>query len=112
VTGVDRTYSVYVVELQAAADPSTLQPCVYVGETGLTPEARFARHKDGGRTASKVVHQFGLRLRADLSRGVGPFKTREEAESAESELAARLRASGFRVFGGQGRTFNMNRGPS
>ncbi len=78
---------------------------MYVGETALLPEERFARHKEGGRTASAVVRRFGLRLRPDLAQGIGPFNTRADAAEGEARLAARLRRRGFTVFGGQGRTF-------
>ncbi len=105
-----RQYAVYVIELDTAAAPSSDRLPLYVGETALSPELRFARHREGGRTASRVVHQFGIRLRADLSAGVGPFATREEAAAAELRLAENLRSRGFVVFGGQGRTFQLSSG--
>ena len=71
-------HCVYVVELDPEvrqrrklqrlnfdADPE--KPCVYVGMTGVTPEERFEQHRAGYR-ASRVVRDFGLRLRPDLSR--------------------------------------------
>jgi hypothetical protein len=104
-----RRYSVYVVELspQACRSPSAAG-CVYVGETGLDPVERLARHKAGARTSSAVVHRFGLELRPDLSEGIGPFATRDEATAAEAQLASALRRRGFTVFGGQGRTFGAD----
>jgi hypothetical protein len=99
-------YHVYVMELEPEA-PSESRPAVYVGETGQTPEQRFAKHKAGGLTASPVVYRRGLRLRPDLWAGVGPFAKREEAEAAELTVARRLRSAGYDVHGGQGRTFSL-----
>jgi len=103
-------FSVYVVELEPEASANPGCGCVYVGETALTPEERWERHRAAGRTASKVVTRFGRRLRPDLTAGVGPFTSRAEAEQAEAALAADLRRQGYEVFGGQGRTFRMATG--
>jgi hypothetical protein len=100
---VSRLYSVYVVELDPAAS-STGGPCVYVGETALTPDERFKRHLAGHR-ASRVVTRYGTRLRPDLADGIGPFPSKEDALQAERALAHALRARGFEVFGGQGEPF-------
>jgi len=65
-------HNVYVIELDPRvlnlvrfrnANPNRdmLKPCVYVGMTGLTPEARFAKHKAGIR-ANSHVQRFGLLL--------------------------------------------------
>jgi hypothetical protein len=103
-------YSVYVIELDAAAcRDGTWKGCLYVGETGLRPEERLARHKAGGRTSAGVVRRYGIRLRPDLTRGIGPFPTRVEAQAAEARLAEELRLKGYAVFGGQGRTFALGR---
>ncbi len=62
---------VYVVELDAT-DLATRGPkgAVYVGETGLTPEERFAKHKAGGkvavRTCKSVVCGFDPAIRTCL----------------------------------------------
>lgn len=103
-----RRYSVYVIELDQAAEPLSGRPIVYVGETALSPDERYARHREGGRTASAVVRRFGVSLRPDLSARIGPFATRENAEAAELRLAEDLRSRGFDVFGGQGRTFGLD----
>ena len=96
-----RTYSIYIVELSRAC---TKRPCalapVYVGQTAHTPEQRFAQHKAGGRLAAKKVYRFGVKLRLDLMRGIGPFATREEAEAAEKAVAAALEKRGHLVFWG------------
>jgi hypothetical protein len=96
-----RTYSVYIIELSRAC---TTQPCalapVYVGQTAHTPERRFVQHKAGGRLAASKVHKFGLRLRLDLMKGIGPFSTRKDAEAAEKAVAEALERRGHRVFWG------------
>lgn len=97
---------VYVVEL----DPTGLANvgelgAVYVGETGKTPEERFATHKAGGLKASRVVARRGVRLRPDLYPPEGPFGTRLEALRFERRTGNRLRHRGYRVFGAQGVPF-------
>lgn len=86
------TYRVYVVELDS---PRTF----YVGSTARSVSARMLTHLSGRRTGSGRVRLHGTRLRPDLSRGIGPFRTRREARRAETELAADLRRRGFRVHG-------------
>lgn len=95
------TYSVYIIELarDCAKTPCALAP-LYVGQTAHTPEQRFAQHKAGGKLAAGRPHRFGVRLRYDLMRGIGPFKTREEAEAAETAVARALVRRGHRVFWG------------
>lgn len=96
-----RTYTVYVIELSrdCVAEPCTLAP-VYVGQTAHTPEQRFAQHKVGGRLAASKPHRYGVRLRYDLMKVVGPFKSRKDAEAAEKALAEALIRRGHRVFWG------------
>ncbi len=94
-------YSIYVIELSrdCVAQPCALAP-VYVGQTAHTPEERFLQHKAGGKLAATKPHKFGVRLRLDLMKGIGPFTTREAAERAEQELAEALERRGHRVFWG------------
>lgn len=95
------TYSVYVVELSRACvrKPCAFAP-LYVGQTAHTPEYRFAQHKAGGTLAASKPHMFGIRLRLDLMRGLGPFATRTDAEAAEKAVAAALERRGHPVFWG------------
>jgi hypothetical protein len=94
-------YHVYVIELSrdCVAEPCALAP-VYVGQTAHTPEQRFDQHKAGGRLAAFKPHRYGVRLRPDLVRGLGPFRSRRDAERAEAALAAALERRGHRVFWG------------
>ena len=96
-----RTYNVYVVELSrdCTKTPCALAP-VYVGQTAHTPEHRFAQHKAGGLLAAGKAHLYGVRLRYDLMKGIGPFKTRRDAEAAERAVAEALERRGHLVFWG------------
>ena len=91
----------YVIELSRAC---TIRRCalapVYVGQTAHTPEERFAQHKAGGRLAAGKPHRYGVKLRYDLMRGIGPFATRREAEQAERAVAEALERRGHVVFWG------------
>ena len=101
-------YSVYVIELRrevlekkkvAGRNEARRadKPCVYVGQTARTPEERFAQHLGGARS-SRIVHEFGVRLRPRLYANVGPFETRAESEEAETKLAEKLRRRGYAVW--------------
>ena len=100
-------HNVYVVELDGAvlnhrrfrdANPQRdmLKPCVYVGCTGLTPEARFAKHKAGIR-ANSYVQRYGLRLLPGLYAFANPMPY-EAARDMEIELAIGLREEGYAVW--------------
>ena len=70
----------------------------YVGMTGLTPDERFANHKNGIKAAG-VVRRFGERLVPKLYAHLNPM-TYAEALKMEQQLAEELRAAGYVVFGG------------
>jgi hypothetical protein len=102
-------HNVYVVLLDPAAgrlravraanpnrDPK--QPCVYVGMTGLSPEERFANHKQGLKAAS-VVKRYGLRLIPEMYAHLNPMPF-EAAAQMEMDLAEDLRRGGYTVTGG------------
>ena len=99
-------HSVYAVELDRAVlanrafrerNPGgAASGCVYVGVTGLTPEARFERHRAGTQSA-RLVRVHGLRLRLDLVEGFSRLPYRIAA-CMEPKLAAWLRAQGFAVW--------------
>ena len=50
--------------------------------------------------AAGKPHKFGVRLRLDLMKGIGPFSTRKDAEAAEKMVAKALERRGHRVFWG------------
>jgi predicted GIY-YIG superfamily endonuclease len=102
-------HSVYVIELdprilnhgrfrRANPERDLLKPCVYVGMTGLTPEARFAKHKAGIR-ANKYVQLYGLRLLPKLYAYANPMPY-DAARDMEVELAIALREQGYAVWQG------------
>jgi len=92
---------VYIIELsrECTKRPCALAP-LYVGQTAHTPEQRFEQHKAGGMLAAGKAHKFGVRLRHDLMKGIGPFSTRKEAEAAEKTVANALKKRGHLVFWG------------
>jgi len=99
-------HSVYAIELDRAVwknrtfrerNPGgPAAGCVYIGVTGLTPEARFARHREGTQSG-RFVRTHGLRLRLDLVEGFSRLPYRIAA-CMEPKLAAWLRAQGFAVW--------------
>jgi hypothetical protein len=102
-------HNVYVVELSPEvlqharfrrANPGydATKPCVYVGMTGLTPEARFAKHKQGVR-ANAFVERYGLRLLPRLYAYANPMPY-DAAREMEVELAIGLREEGYGVWQG------------
>jgi hypothetical protein len=100
-------YNVYVILLDDAvrrtrdvvpgSDPR--KPCVYVGQTVLTPKARFLQHKRGQLNARHVA-KHALRLMPELFEMYNPIETREEAEEIEAALAEILHLEGYTVLGG------------
>ena len=72
------------------------KPCVYVGMTGLTPEARFAKHKAGIR-ANRFARDFGVRLLPRLYAYANPMPY-QAAREMEVELAIALREEGYAVW--------------
>jgi len=102
-------HNVYVVLLDKAVgklrkvrllnpDRDPKKPCVYVGMTGLTPEERFANHKQGIK-ASLFVKRYGLRLLPELYAHLNPMPY-EAAAQMEKDLTEDLRRAGYTVVGG------------
>jgi len=102
-------YSVYVIEISDERGPrlNPRYPNVYVGQTSLTPEERFAQHQIGYK-ASRYLWKggkgrgqwLGLWLKRRLYQRYNPVETRAEAERLELWLAERLRRKGYTVFVG------------
>jgi hypothetical protein len=101
-------YNVYVIQLDdevkrfkkfKAANPdlNPHYPCFYVGQTHLTPEKRFAKHKSG-RKAGKYVFRYGLHLCPAMYDHVNPIESRERAEEIEVHLTNYLRRHGYGVW--------------
>jgi predicted GIY-YIG superfamily endonuclease len=101
-------YNVYVIQLDnqvktfkrfLAANPdiNPEYPCFYVGQTHLTPEERFAKHKSG-KKAGKYVFRYGLWLVPAMYDHVNPIESRERAEEIEEHLTNYLRRHGYGVW--------------
>ena len=96
----DRTVYVIALEptvmrkkayLKANAQYAVGNPCVYVGMTALTPEARYQQHKSGVR-ANKYARDFGLRI---IEEECIAALTYQEAQVKEVQLATTLRHRGW-----------------
>ncbi|MFO1475268.1 MAG: hypothetical protein U1F98_01290 [Verrucomicrobiota bacterium] len=74
------------------------KPAIYVGMTGLTPEERFANHREGIK-ASYYPKRFGVRLLPELYAHLNPMPF-DAAARMEVDLAEDLRRAGFTVVGG------------
>ena len=83
-----------------AANPNRdpQKPCVYVGMTGLDPEARYKNHKQGIKAAA-IVKRYGIRLLPELYVHLNPMPF-EAAAQMEKDLADDLRSAGYTVTGG------------
>ena len=93
------THNIYVIELdkqvlekkkfrEANPDYVDGSPCVYVGMTSKTPEQRFEQHKSGYRS-SRIVKQFGIRLKPRQYKSLNPM-SRDEAAEMENEGLGKL----------------------
>lgn len=106
-SGSGGAFSVYVIELSEEARQEWHQdgpidhskPCVYVGQTSLSPPQRFKNHLEG-HNASWYVQRYGVRLRPDIYEQFNQLRTRELALRVEAALAEKLRLAGYAVFGG------------
>ncbi len=108
-------YNIYVVELSKVVYSENWRfrsqnpqynprlECLYVGMTSLSPEARFAQHKSGGRSkkghklSSFFVERYGLYLRPSLYRNFNPL-SRNAAFELEKKLALDLRRQRYAVW--------------
>lgn len=97
-------WTVYVIELDAAAIKNPGLGYVYVGETRRDPHERFLQHINKAsnsrtRLYSTVVAKHGQRLRMDLA-PTNKYFDRESSKRAEADWAEHLRSLGYTVKGG------------
>jgi len=94
-------YSIYVIELKRKEGGRSRKPLLYVGETSIEVEQRYAQHLAGGRLASSKVTGRAVGLRPDL---IPPAKlfNRKASIAAETHLGKKLMAEGYEVVGPQG----------
>lgn len=85
-----------VQQLNPLRDPA--RPSVYVGMTGLTPEARFENHRRGIKSSS-FVKRYGVRLLPELYEHLNPMPFAAAAQM-EKDLTEDLRRAGYTVLGG------------
>ena len=93
-------YSLYVIELKRPKGHQGKLPPIYVGQTSIPVEDRYAQHVAGGRLASGKVTGNAVKLRPDLVPEVQLF-SRKNAESAETLLGKGLQDKGYKVYGPQ-----------
>ena len=103
-------YSVYVIELRrevlekarfARRNPELRddKPCVYVGQTALAPEERFAQHLEARKRYSRIVREFGVRLRPRLYRQRGAVRDAGRGRTRRGGGSPRrLRRRGYAVW--------------
>jgi hypothetical protein len=72
-------------------------PCVYVGMTGLDPDARFDKHKAGIK-ASTYVRLYGERLMPELVADLKQPMSYSDAKYLEVDVAIKLRELGYAVW--------------
>ena len=103
--GRSLAYSIYVVEVERLTDKCHFD--LYVGSTGKSLGARWADYLncrtdfDDNPSVSSYFrdgHARPLTFRHDLSDRWGPYRTRNQAEWAEGELAYALQQEGFAVY--------------
>lgn len=108
VNGRYEEYRVYVIELGDGARRHSdgKRPLVYVGQSALSPTARFNQHKAAARRAngqklySNVVHRHGIALVPELYDHVAPAYIRADALALERATWDELVRVGYAVRGG------------
>ena len=104
-----RRYRVYVIKLRKRVLRSRKfrrenpryrkgKPCVYVGQTSKTREARFDQHLTDRRLGSKWVRRYGKALFPWAYKDLQEFATQDEAIRAEQRHAEKLRVRGWGVW--------------
>jgi hypothetical protein len=77
--------------------------------TALTPEERYARHREGGISSASIVRDYGVGLLKSLYRDRNPLHvtSEEDALEAEAGLAEELRDRGYAVWGEHGKPLRL-----
>ena len=115
VDGEQRTWRLYVIELDATKIPkmpSKLKGAVYVGETSLPAEERAKQHREGtarSRTGqrlwNKPCHQYykQLKMKWVPQQFSGDYFCESAAKIAETKMRLYFEAKDFKVYGGKDR---------
>lgn len=94
-------YSLYVIELNKPRGHKGDLPPLYVGQTSIAVEDRYAQHLAGGRLASQKVTGKAVKLRPDLVPS-GKQYNQKASIAAETHLGKKLQKKGYKVVGPQG----------
>lgn len=109
INGDATVWNTYVVDLDPSGVPGTEVGYVYVGQTSLSPEDRFAVHKGpkpdppARDLRSGVVNRRGIRLNRELMNQLTPKPpkyTLRDALQLERVWATKLHEMGYRVEAG------------
>ena len=93
------TYSVYIVQVKRL-DSTAKVIDFYIGETGRSVEARFARHQAAAEKSAGMFRRgryAAQSLRYDLMKGFPTFQSRNAARRAERRVAVFLSELGYSV---------------
>lgn len=93
-------YSLYVIELKKPKGHKGDLPPLYVGQTSIAVEDRYAQHLAGGKLASKKVTGKAVKLRPDLV-PAGKQYNQKASVAAETRLGRKLQKDGYVVVGPQ-----------
>lgn len=109
INGQHAVWHGYVIDLDTEGIANFGKGFVYVGQTSLTPEERFAIHTapkpapPARDLASKIVRRRGLRLNYELMEAMypkSPVFTAVDAKSLERSWALKLKKMGYKVEAG------------
>jgi hypothetical protein len=95
-------HRVYVIEVEVV-DPQ-IAWTLYVGYTNLYLRERWIRYEQRADSVSRYFRDgrvIPVRYRYDLTKGWGPYATRDEGVRAEGDLALALEQAGFAVYSDQ-----------
>ena len=73
------------------------KPCVYVGQSVLTPGERFQQHKDGYKS-NKYARNYGIWVKKKNIPDKNPHTSRQAAEKREKDVAKILKKRGWAVW--------------
>jgi hypothetical protein len=95
-------HRVYVIEVDVVDESIAWN--LYVGYTNLYLRERWEKYENLSASVSKYFRRgqvVALKFRYDLTKGWGPYKTKDEGLWAEGELALKLLKGGHKVYSDQ-----------
>ncbi|PKK82364.1 MAG: ribose-5-phosphate isomerase [candidate division Zixibacteria bacterium HGW-Zixibacteria-1] len=108
-------YHVYIIKLdegfaltraarEANPEMDADKPCIYIGYTSKSPEARYEEHITGCRSKkgfplySRKVRRWGVCLLPEMYEDYNPIRSRERAMKLEKKLTEKFRRRGYTVW--------------